>query len=186
LLDNKHGWNENAFWDVINKKWCKFVSPFLFNNTYGLPALTKDTKFQFKYIIFDWLLYRLFVLNRSWKSDSLQIMTFVHICSTWSIDELKTRFETWITWNDVNGNWFTYLIYLCSHCERNDQIKYFMFDWSIYGLFALNRCSKLESFQIMIFVNLCWTWDIVELKTSFETWRTCNDINGLSLANFII
>jgi hypothetical protein len=46
LLDMKHGSTKNAFWDVINKKWCKFVSPFLFNNTYGLPALTKNTNFQ--------------------------------------------------------------------------------------------------------------------------------------------
>jgi hypothetical protein len=103
LLDIKHGSNENAFRDVINKKWCKFVSPVLFNNTYALPALTKDTKFQIKYFIFDWLIYRIFVLNRSWKSDSLQIMTFVYICSTWSIVEIKTRFETWIKRNVVNG-----------------------------------------------------------------------------------
>jgi hypothetical protein len=33
--------------EVNNKKWLKwwnFVSPFLFNNTYGLPVLTVDTK----------------------------------------------------------------------------------------------------------------------------------------------
>jgi hypothetical protein len=36
-----------SFWDVNNKKWrkwCKFVSHFLYKNTYGLPVLTKDTK----------------------------------------------------------------------------------------------------------------------------------------------
>jgi hypothetical protein len=43
-------WNgsiKNAIWDVNNKKWYnwhKFESRFLFNNTYGLPVLTKDSK----------------------------------------------------------------------------------------------------------------------------------------------
>jgi hypothetical protein len=47
LFDVKHSWTNNTFWDVNNKKWpkwCKFVSPILCNNTYGLPVLTKDTK----------------------------------------------------------------------------------------------------------------------------------------------
>jgi hypothetical protein len=46
LFDMKNGSTENAFWDVNNKKWrvwCMFVSPFLFNNTYGLLVLTIDT-----------------------------------------------------------------------------------------------------------------------------------------------
>jgi hypothetical protein len=47
LLDIKHCWTKNAFWDVNNKKWrkwCKFNSPFLFNNICGLPLLAMDTK----------------------------------------------------------------------------------------------------------------------------------------------
>jgi hypothetical protein len=47
LFDMKHGSTKNAFWDVNKTKWrkgCKFVSPFLFNNAYGLPALLTDTK----------------------------------------------------------------------------------------------------------------------------------------------
>jgi hypothetical protein len=47
LHDMKHSWSENVFWDVNNKKlrkWCKFVSHFLFNNSYGLPVLTMETK----------------------------------------------------------------------------------------------------------------------------------------------
>jgi hypothetical protein len=47
LLGVKHGWTKNALWNVNNKKLpkrCKFVSPFLFNNTYGLHVLTMDTK----------------------------------------------------------------------------------------------------------------------------------------------
>jgi hypothetical protein len=55
LLDMRHSWIKNAFWDINNekwRKWCKFVSPFLFNNTYGLPVLTIDTKYPFKYFMF--------------------------------------------------------------------------------------------------------------------------------------
>jgi hypothetical protein len=47
LLVMGHSRTKNAFWDVNNKKWrkeCKLVSPFLFNNVYGLPVLTNDTK----------------------------------------------------------------------------------------------------------------------------------------------
>jgi hypothetical protein len=58
--------------------------------------------FEIKYFMFDWLIYRLFVLNRGWKLDFLQMMIFVYVSTTWGIVELKTRFETWITRNDVN------------------------------------------------------------------------------------
>jgi hypothetical protein len=61
------------------------------------------TNVQINYCTFDWSTYRLFVLNRGWKRDSLQIMIFVFLCSTWIIFELITRFEAWITRNDVNG-----------------------------------------------------------------------------------
>jgi hypothetical protein len=114
-------------------------------------------------------------------------MKFVNFCSTWNIDEVKTRFETWITRNDVIGVSFfhlSYLItlmaYLCSQRTPNVQIKYFMFDWSIYRLFALNTVWKRDSIQIMIFVNVCSTWSMVELKTRFETWITRNDVIGVS------
>jgi Holliday junction resolvase-like predicted endonuclease len=43
----KHRWTKYAIWDLNNqkwRKWCKIVVPFLFNNNYGLPGLTKDTK----------------------------------------------------------------------------------------------------------------------------------------------
>jgi hypothetical protein len=47
LLQKQRSWTKNAFRDVNNKKWhkrCKFVSPLLFNNPYGLPALTMGAK----------------------------------------------------------------------------------------------------------------------------------------------
>jgi hypothetical protein len=101
---------------------------------------------QIKYFTFDFSIYRLFVVYGGGKRDSLQIIIFVYICSTWSIVELKARFETWITRNDVNGvSWFhlsfliTLMAYLCSQCTPHVQINYFMFDWLIYRLFVLNR-----------------------------------------------
>jgi hypothetical protein len=127
---------------------------------------------QNKYFIFDWSNYRKFVLNSVWKHDSLRMMIFVNVCSTWGMVQLKRRFELWITKNDVNGVSLCHLTYLitlmsnlCSRTTPNVQIKYFMFHWSIYRLFVLNRVWKRDSLQIMIFVYVCSTWNLVELKT---------------------
>jgi hypothetical protein len=46
-FDMKHRWTKYAIWDLNNqkwRKWCKILVPFLFNNNYGFPVLTKDTK----------------------------------------------------------------------------------------------------------------------------------------------
>jgi hypothetical protein len=56
---------------------------------------------QINYFMFDLSIYILFVLNRGWKRDSLQMMIFVNVSSKWGILELKKRFETSITRNDV-------------------------------------------------------------------------------------
>jgi hypothetical protein len=137
--------------------------------------------------MFDWTIYRLFVLNRCWKRDSLQMLIFVNVCSTWSIVELKRCFETRISRNVVNGvRFFTLLLitlmaYLCLQWTPDVQIKYLMFDWSIYRLFVLNRGWNCDSLQIMIFVYVCSTWKLFELKTRFEMWVTSNDVNGVCL-----
>jgi DNA-directed RNA polymerase subunit RPC12/RpoP len=129
---------------------------------------------QIVYSIFDWSIYILFLLSRGWKLEPLQMIIFVYFCSTCSVGELKTSFETWITRNGLNGvNLFhlAYLItlttYLYSQLAPNVQIKYFMFDCSIYILFVLNRWWKRDSLQMMIFVYICSTCSVVELKTSF-------------------
>jgi hypothetical protein len=143
---------------------------------------------QINYFMFEWSIYRLFVLNRACKLDSHQIMIFVYVWSTWNIVELKARFKTWITRIDVNGVRFFKIAYLiifmayhCSQTAPNVQIKYFMFDWSIYRLYVLNAGWKRDSLQMMIFVNICPTWSIVHLKTRFETWKTRNGVNGVGL-----
>jgi hypothetical protein len=103
---------------------------------------------------------------------SLQIIIFEFVSSTWSIFELKTHFETWIKWNDLNGvrlfplsYLITLMAYLCAQRTPNIQIKYFMLDWSIYRIFVINRGWKRDSLQIMIFAYICSTWDIDEIRT---------------------
>jgi hypothetical protein len=115
-------------------------------------------------------------------------MIFVYISSTRCIVELKTRFETFITRNDVNGVrlfQFSYLItltaYQCFQWTPKVQIKYFMVDWTIYRLFVLNRGWKIDSIQIMIFVYVCSTWGIFEIKSRFETGIIRNNVNGVRL-----
>jgi hypothetical protein len=143
---------------------------------------------QFKYFMFDWSILIQFVLNSAWKRDSLQMTIFVYVCSTWSIVELNTRFETWINRNDVNGvnvfhlsYFITPMAYLCSQLKTIVQIKYFMFDWSIYKQFVLNKDCELDSLEIKIFVYVSSTWSMVELKTRFETWIKGKDVNGVCL-----
>jgi hypothetical protein len=143
---------------------------------------------QIKYFMLYWSIYTLFVLNRGWKRDSLQIIIFVYFCSKWSIDELKTRLETWITRNYVNGvslfnlsYLITLMVFLCSQMTPNVQIKYFMFDWSIYRLFVQSTGWKRDSFQMLIYVNGYSTWSMVQLKTLFETSITRIDVYGVSL-----
>jgi hypothetical protein len=143
---------------------------------------------QIRYFMFDWSIYSLFWLNWSWKHDALQIMIYVYVWSTWSIVELKTPFETWITRNDVYcvslfhiSYLITLVVYLCSQWTLKVQIKYFMVDWSIYRPFVLNRAWKRDSIQIMIFVYVCSTWSTVQLKTRVDTWITRYDVNGVSL-----
>jgi hypothetical protein len=115
-------------------------------------------------------------------------MIFVYVCSTWGIVELKTRFETWITWNGVNGVWLFHLSYLLTHMAYlwsqrtpNVPIKYFIFDWPIYRLFVLNTGLKRYSLQMMISENICSTWSMVQIKTRFDTSIRKNDVNGVSL-----
>jgi hypothetical protein len=139
-------------------------------------------EFQIKYFMFDWSIYRLFVINTACKRDSLHMMIFLNICSKWIMVEFKTRFESWITRNDVNGVTLfhlSYLItlkaYLCSQWTPNVQIKYFVFDWTIYNLLLLNTILWTWLLQIMIFIYVCFTWSIVELKNAF--W----DVNNKKL-----
>jgi hypothetical protein len=152
------------------------------------PCSERTPHVQIKYFMFEYSIYRLFVLYTCRKRDSIQMMICVNVCSPCNIDELKTRFETWITRNDINGvslfnlsNLIILMAYLCSQRTQNVQIKYFIFDWSIYSLFVLNTGWKRDSIKMMVFENICSSWSMVEIKTRFEKWLTRNDVNGVSL-----
>jgi mannose/fructose/N-acetylgalactosamine-specific phosphotransferase system component IIC len=139
--------------------------------------------------MFDWWVYRLFVLNTTVKPNSSQMMIFVIICSTWNMVYFKSRFDTSITRNDVKGvslfhlsHLITLIAYMCSQWTPNAQIKYFMFDCLIYRVFMLNWAWKRVSLQIMVFVCVLDVFT-VELNTRFETWITRNYVNGVSLFN---
>jgi hypothetical protein len=101
---------------------------------------------------------------------------------------LKTRFDTSITRNDVNGvslfhlsHLITLKAYLCSQWTPHVEINYFMFDLSIYRLFVLNWGRKSVSLQIMILVYVCSTCGVVELNTRLKKWIRSNDVNGVRL-----
>jgi hypothetical protein len=112
--------------------------PSLFKNTYGLPVFTMHTTCP-NQVFYEWLVDLQTICAKSiGKRESLQIIKFVHVCSTWGIVELKMPFETWITRNDLNGVRLFHLPYLitltfyqCSQWTPHFQIKYSMFDWYI-------------------------------------------------------
>jgi hypothetical protein len=92
LFDMRHSWTKNAFWDVNKKNYVNGVS--LFNLPYLITLMAYlcsqwTRNVQMKYFMFHWLIYRLFVLYRGWRRESLQLIVFVYICSTWGIVELK-------------------------------------------------------------------------------------------------
>jgi hypothetical protein len=133
----------------------------------------RRSKVHIYIFMFDRSIYRLFVLNRGWKRYSLQIMILVYVCSTCSVVELKTRLEPWKARNDVNGVKLFHLSYfitliglpvLTLDTKCPNQVFY---DWLL-----LNSGWNCDSLQIMVFVYVCSTWIIVELKTRFETWIT--------------
>jgi hypothetical protein len=118
-------------------------------------------------------------------------MMFVNVCSSCSEVEIKTRMDTWNARNDVNGvYWFhisyliTRLAYLCSQRAPIVQIKYFVLDWSIYRLFVLNKAWKRVSLEMTIFLYVCSTCCVVEIKGRFETWIEKSDVNGVYCFHF--
>jgi hypothetical protein len=115
LLDIKHGWTKTHFETWITRNDVIGVSsvhlPYLIILTaYLCSQWTPNV--QIKKFMYDWSIYRPFVQNRGWIPDSLQIIIFVYVCSTWCIVELETLFDSWITRNDRNGISLFHLPYL--------------------------------------------------------------------------
>jgi hypothetical protein len=117
-------------------------------------------------------------------------MIFVIVCSTWGIIELKTRFDTWITRNDVNGAYLfhlSYLItlmaYLCSQSTPKVQIKYFVWlvdlqsilpKWRVETWFSTNGDIR----KCLLYMKNSWT------KKCFETWIR-KHVNGVCLFDLL-
>jgi hypothetical protein len=59
-----------------------------------------------------------------------------------------------------------------------------LYVWSIYRPFVLNTVWKREFVQMMIFVYVCSTCSVVELKTWFEIWIARNEVNGVIWFHF--
>jgi hypothetical protein len=64
--------------------------------------------------MYDWAIYRIFVLNAGWKLESLQMKIFVYVYPTFSVVELKTRFETSIERNEINAVYTFYVQLKCT------------------------------------------------------------------------
>jgi hypothetical protein len=179
LLDVKRGSNKNAFWDVNNKKWrkwFKFVSPFLFNNTYGLTVPTMDTKFS-NQVFYVWLVdfqtIRAKEVLETWLSPNNDIELYLL--------DMQRSWTKNARWNLKSGKWRKWSKYISPLLFNNTYgltvltvdtkcpFKYFMFDWSIYKNFVLNRGWKLDSLQILVYV--CSTCSVVELIAQVENWK---------------
>jgi hypothetical protein len=148
----------------------------------------RTPNFQMKCFMFAWSIFRLIVLNRIWIHDSLQIVIFVYVWSTWNIVEFKTRFETWITSYYVNGvslfilsNLIKLKAYLSSQRTPNVQINYFVFHCSIYRLFVLNSVWKSDSIQMINIRKCLLDMKHGTTKNGFESWITRKDVYGTSL-----
>jgi hypothetical protein len=140
---------------------------------------------QIKYFIFDWSIYRLFLLNTGWK---LIPNNFIRIC----VLAMKHSWTKSAFWDVNNKKWHKWAKFVSPSLFKdtyglpvlakapNIKIKYFMFDWSIYTLLVLNTGWKRESLQMKIFVNVCSTWNIFEIKTRLETWINRNVVNCVS------
>jgi hypothetical protein len=172
LLAMKHGWTKNVFWGVnMNKwrKWCKFVSPNLSHDTYGLLGLTMEIKCS-NHVFYVWLVdqqttcakygLEVWITSNNIRICLLDMRHVWYKNAFWDVNNKK-----WL--NGVNYFQLSYLTtlmaYLCSQWTPKIQIYLFMFDWSIYSLFVINRGWKRDSQQIMMLENVCSTCDVVEL-----------------------
>jgi hypothetical protein len=105
LLDRRVSWTKCVFWDAKNKKrrkFCKFRLSYLITHMAYLWS-QRTPNVQIEYFMFDWSIYRLFVLNTTLKRDFLQMWIFVNVWSTRSMVHIKDAFwyvrnKKWIKW----------------------------------------------------------------------------------------
>jgi hypothetical protein len=194
LFDMQRSWTKNAFWDVISRNNVNGVNLFHFPYLITITAYLCSQwaqNIQIRYFMCDWSNYRQFELN-TWfhPNDDIPINLFDMQRSWiknvfWDLNNKKCRklckFDSPFFFNNTYG-------LLGLTMAPNVQIKYFMFDWSIYRLLVLNRVWKRDSHQMMIFVYVCSTYSVVEIKTRLEKknskyWTKCCILVSLSLFN---
>jgi hypothetical protein len=160
----KHSWTYNAYCDENNnkwRKWCEFVSPLILNNTYGLPVFTKETKCPNK-VFYVWFaelqitctkygLEKSFLPNDEIRKCLLDIKQSWIKNASWDLNNKKWRkWCMFVSRFSFNNTYSLHVLTKDTKCP----IKYFMFEWSTYRLFVLNRAWKRYSLQMMIFVNV--------------------------------
>jgi hypothetical protein len=135
----KHGSTKIAFWVVNNKKWrkwCKFVLPLLFNNTYDLPVLTTVSKCP-NQVFYVWLVelntFCAKYLLETWLTTNHDIRKFLldmlHGSTKNAFCDVNNK--KWREWCEFDSPFLfnnTY-VYLCSQWKPKVLIKCFMVDW---------------------------------------------------------
>jgi hypothetical protein len=103
LINMKHSWTKNAFRNVNNnkwRKWCNFVTPFLFNNTYGLPVLTMENKCP-NQLIHVWL-FDLQTICAKYKAGNLILPNNdIRLC----LLDMKNSWTKKAFWDLTNKKW---------------------------------------------------------------------------------
>jgi hypothetical protein len=115
----RHSWTKNAFWNLNTKKWLNGV--FCIQFYYLITSLSQGIKLTcahnghqlFKSRFYFWLVHLQAICAKygleTWFPPNDDIRIF---CSTCSVVEVKTLFETWRARNDVIGVYWFHLSYL--------------------------------------------------------------------------
>jgi hypothetical protein len=136
----RHSWIKIAFWEVKTRNDVNCVS--LFKLSYLIKIIAylcsqRTPNIQIKYLDLIDLCTDYFCYIGAGKVSLYKMVLFVYECSRWSIVQLKKRFETWITRNDVNGVslfHLSYLITLMAHLksQRTQMSKSSILVWLVY------------------------------------------------------
>jgi hypothetical protein len=146
---------------------------------------------QIKYFMFDCSIYRLFVLNRGCKLDSLSKEWYSNCF--FDMNHSWTKYAFWDVYNKKWRKWCKFALpfffsnnyglpVLTMDTKCTNQVFYV---WSIYRLLVLNRGWKRVSPNNYIHIFLLdmrhsWT------RNAFVTWIRRKDVNGVSLFHLFI
>jgi hypothetical protein len=149
-------------WNDVNGVSLFHISYVITHMAYLLSQRTPNV--QIICFIFDWWMYRLFVLNTTLKRNSVQIMIFVNVCSTLRMVYIKDAF--WYVNNNKRRKW-------CKFVSR------FSFDDS-YGLSVLAMDTNCPNQVYHV-----WLVDVqsISAKLGLETCLSPNNDIRIRLHN---